>query len=130
MARKWKTAILYFFAILMAGAIWLPCLHLFYRPDPRDMQPADGISPIARKLVARHLAIWTDPHLQEAELRKMQDRNPEWDFMSRTFFVLTLANMAIADAEFKTTACDIIDAILEETGIKESMQFEGQPDEA
>ena len=33
-------------------------------------------------------------------MAKMQKRNPEWDFMSRTYFVLALANMALRDPGF------------------------------
>jgi len=110
-----KTALLHFFAFLAAAAIWLSCLHLFFRPDPRDVRPGEGISSLAHRLSSRHLAIWSSPELRTLELRKMQERNPEWDFMSRTFFVLSLANMALVDPGFRDKACEIIDAIVENT---------------
>ncbi len=66
-------------------------------------------------MAARHLDIWTNPKLRAAELAKMQERNPEWDFMSRTYFVLALANMAIRDTGYKERALDIIDVVLEIT---------------
>jgi hypothetical protein len=45
----------------------------------------------------------------------MQQRNPEWDFMSRTYFVLALANIALRDGSYKRQACDIIDLIIDNT---------------
>lgn len=45
----------------------------------------------------------------------MQKLNPEWDFMSRTYFVLALANMALRDPVYEDPACEIIDAIIENT---------------
>ena len=65
--------------------------------------------------MARHLEIWTDPVLQQQELQRMQARNPEWDFMSRTYFVLALANMALRDETYKAQALEIMDTILDNT---------------
>ena len=45
----------------------------------------------------------------------MQKVNPEWDFMSRTYFVLALANMALRDRKYEDLACEIIDAIIDNT---------------
>ena len=66
-------------------------------------------------LAATHLAIWSDAQRRERELDKMRLRNPEWDFMSRTYFVLALANMALRDPSYHQAACDISDAIIVDT---------------
>lgn len=102
-------------ALLIAAIVWLPCIHFFYEPDIREYRSKKKIPVKARMIVARHLEIWTDSALREIELRKMQKRNPEWDFMSRTYFVLALANMALRDKHYKQQACDIIDIILDHT---------------
>jgi len=107
--------LLKFLALLVAAAVWLPCVHLFYKPDVGQYRCKNGVSSKARMVAARHLGIWTDPTLRRLELQKMQNRNPEWHFMSRTFFVLALANMALSDSEYKQQACDIIDAIIDNT---------------
>ena len=52
--------------------------------------------------------------LREVELRNMQKTNPEWDFMSRTFFVLALANMSLRDPAVKPQALEIMDAAAKE----------------
>lgn len=102
-------------ALLVAAAIWLPCLHFFYKPDPAEYRSSTGVAPKARMLAARHIRLWTDPDSRERELAKMQSRNPEWDFMSRTFFVLSLANMALRDPSYRQQACEIIDLIVDHT---------------
>jgi hypothetical protein len=102
-------------ALVMAAAIWFPCLHFLFRPTPGSFRSEKGIAPRAQMLAARHLAIWTDPQLRRKELLAMQARNPEWDFMSRTFFVLALTNMALRDPALKRQACEIADVILEDT---------------
>jgi len=103
------------FACLLAAVIWLPSLHFFFRPKVADFLQEQGVPPIARQLASRHLAIWTDPQLRAQELAQMQQRNPEWDFMSRTYFVLALANMALRDDTYRASALEIMDAIIENT---------------
>ena len=102
-------------ALTVAALIWLPCMHLLFERNPAEYRSDRGVAPKARLLAARHLAIWTDPDLRQRELDKMQRLNPEWDFMSRTYFALALANMALRDPTLKTQACEIIDAILGNT---------------
>jgi hypothetical protein len=59
-------------AFVLALAIWLPCLHFFFRKPLEDFYQENGISPKARQLAARHLLLWTDSTLRQAELKKMQ----------------------------------------------------------
>lgn len=104
-----------FIAFVIALCLWAPFVHLFFQKSIDQYRGEKGVSPTARALAATHLAIWTDPDLRKAELTKMRKRNPEWDFMSRTFFVLALANMAMRDSAYHDDACEIIDAIIEDT---------------
>ena len=102
-------------AFVIAACIWLPCLHLlFTRSAPTYRDPL-GVSRVARALAATHFAVWSDAELRKRELDRMRQTNPEWDFMSRTFFVLALANMALRDEAYRAQACDIIDAIIQNT---------------
>jgi len=102
-------------AVVVAACIWLPSIHYFFLVDPSDYRQTKGIAPKAKMLVERQLAIWRDPDLRARELDAMQKRNPEWDFMTRTYFVLALANIALRDPSYEDLACEIIDAILENT---------------
>ena len=86
-------------SLAVAGVIWLPCIHLFFRQDVDDYFCVEGIPPKAGALVARHLELWSEPELREKEIGKMRTSNAEWDFMARTFFVLSLANMGFRNPE-------------------------------
>ena len=64
-------------ALSLAAALWLPCLHFFYRPRLEDYASPAGLPPKARALAARHLALWDDPALRAAELRRMGCRHSQ-----------------------------------------------------
>ena len=104
-----------FLVIIVAGCIWVPSMQLVFKKDPGNYRSQEGLSPAARLLAATHLEVWSNTSLRETELGRMRNRNPEWDFMSRTYFVLALANMALRDSEYLDDACEIIDAIIENT---------------
>ena len=115
MNPKWKTSFIIFSILFVTSAVWLPCIHLFYKKDITDYKQSDKIAPIARTIANTHLSIWNDPKLRKIELDKMQYNNPEWDFMSRTYFVLALANMALLDNSLLDETCSIIDDIIHNT---------------
>jgi len=110
-----KNAWLAFVAFTVASAIWLPCLHLFYRKPVSDFYAMSGISPKARELAARHVRLWTEPSLRQVELKKMRASNAEWDFMGRTFLVWSLANMGLREPEKKAQYVTVIDQVIDET---------------
>lgn len=91
-------------SLLVAAAVWFPCLHFFYSPTVDRAALGD-----------RQLRLWTDPDLRAAEVGKMRNKNAEWDFMGRTFLVLALANRALREPDAKATCLEAIDRILEET---------------
>ena len=81
--------------LLVAAAVWVPSVHLFFRnADHFRVWKDPGVSPLTLSLAQRHLAFWNDPAQRERELGDLRRSNPEWDFMGRTYFVLALANMA------------------------------------
>jgi hypothetical protein len=59
-------------AVAVAAASWLPCLHPVACKPLSDFYQENGISPKARQLATRHLRLWTEPSLRQAELRKMR----------------------------------------------------------
>jgi len=111
----WRRAVAAAVFLAVAAAIWLPCLHFLYAPDLRDYLSPGKVSPMARKLAARHLALWTDPALRAAEIGRMRARCQEWDFMGRTFLVLALSNMALREPAEKAPCLATVDAIIDET---------------
>lgn len=102
-------------AILVAAAIWLPVLHLLYRPGDPDLPDRAGLPPEGAALARRQLALWNDVALRAEELRRMRRHNAEWDFMGRTFLVLSLANLGLREPARKPESLAAIDRILEET---------------
>src|SRR5260221_6009355 len=92
---RWRTAILFF----GASAVWLPNVHRFCEVD-------------------RERVTTTMAHAPDPDATRMRGVNPEWDFMSRTFTVLALANRALdrlAEREELLVSMDrIIDRVLRE----------------
>jgi hypothetical protein len=110
--RRLITTIL---AFLLAIAVWVPCLHLFFKPDIDSYFAASGVPPRARELAASQLALWAAPALRSNEVSKMRASNAEWDFMGRTFLVMSLANMALREPTARSQYLEIMDCIIDET---------------
>jgi Linalool dehydratase/isomerase len=99
-------------SLLLAAALWLPALHLFFRPP----QSLPGTIPArAQKLAARQLELFRDAAGRGGEARRMRATNPEWDFMGRAFLAWSLANMALRDPASKAERLAAIDAIIDDT---------------
>jgi hypothetical protein len=86
-------------ALGVAAAVWLPLLHHFHRVDGAAREH------IVVSLEKRAL----DP---KNDVDAMRTVNPEWDWMSRTFTVLGLANRALAHDSERDAALGVIDRII------------------
>jgi len=104
-------------ALFLAALIWMACLHLFFKPDINAYLcgTQKGIPVMARKIAARHLRLWEKPDEKNDDIQKMRAINGEWDFMGRTFLVLSLANMALRETEKNEYYIKIIDRIIADT---------------
>ncbi|MDK1031592.1 MAG: hypothetical protein QGD94_06275 [Planctomycetia bacterium] len=102
-------------SLVVAAAIWLPSVHLFFRPPASAISRDSGIPPLARKIAERHLHLWRAPRLLEQELDKMRRANAEWDFMGRSFFVWSLANVALREPNLEPAALEVMDRIIDAT---------------
>jgi hypothetical protein len=102
-------------ALVIAGAIWLPCLHFFFSKPAKQFRAHVGLSSTAKELAARHLEVWTDSKLREQELSRMRASNAEWDFMGRSFLVWSLANIGLRDPAQKPVCLETMDRIIDET---------------
>ena len=109
-------------ALTIAALLWLPCLHFVFAKPVSHFYQAQGLSPEARQLAARHLQLWTDPALRQAELNKMRVSNAEWDFMGRSYLVWSLANMALRDPASQPLYLRTMDQIIDETLLLEKQQ--------
>ena len=102
-------------SLIAATAIWLPCLHFVYwRPIPPPKEESE-VEPLASRLAAQQLYLWTDAESRPWELAKMRSSNAEWDFMGRSFLVWALANRSLRHPEQKTACLEVMDRIIEET---------------
>src|SRR5262245_19042521 len=87
-------------SLAVATAIWLPCLHLFFRQGTERFHSQTGVPIKARELAARHLQLWTEG--KPNEIQRMRRSNAEWDFMGRGFLAWSLAEMALRDPPSKS----------------------------
>jgi hypothetical protein len=101
--------------LLIASVLWLPTLHLGFTRPLSTVQSETGIPPDAQALAAYHLRFWSDPALRTHERARMRATNAEWDFMGRTFLVLSMANLSLRDPALTASSLDSMDAIIEET---------------
>lgn len=98
-------------AIVVATIAWWSALSLVvdaWRPPREELADA-----LQTALTRRWNAEELDPSAIE------RARNPEWDFMSRTFLVLSLANDALARPEASAADLEVIDRVIERTLVEE-----------
>jgi hypothetical protein len=102
-------------ALLIAAALWLPFMHLLYKPNLDRFRTASGVAPRAAALAARHIELWSAPASRRREIERMRHSNAEWDFMARTYTVLALSNMALREPARADEYLAIMDAMIDET---------------
>lgn len=92
-------------ALVVAVAVWLPLVHLLFRPPDRGAL----VEALSRRQRALALADDTPPR------RVLRAHNPEWDLMSRTFTVLAFSNRALAEPSRRAEHLQVVDVLLEQT---------------
>jgi hypothetical protein len=100
-----RTLLLFF----VASVMWLPWVQRLYAVD------ADERDRIRRGLAERQIDAWSQPPDRRDDVRRMRGVNPEWDFMSRTYTVLALADLALEDDREKERLLRTIDTIVDDT---------------
>ena len=101
--------------LCVAAFVWLPAMHLVFRPDLEEYVTSNGLAPKARQLAAHHGKLWTNPAPHSGEIARMRQSNAEWDFMARTYYVLALANMALRDPADEARYLALMDKVIEDT---------------
>jgi len=71
--------------------------------------------PKAQKLANTYINIWKNPELRTRHLTLLHRQNPEWDFMFRTYSVLSFANLALHDTTKQEAYLSLIDTIIDDT---------------
>ncbi|UCC96720.1 MAG: hypothetical protein JSW66_12850 [Phycisphaerales bacterium] len=114
-ASRSKRIVLGVVCLTLATAVWLSFMHVFFSTGCSDYYSEDGTGTKARQLAARHVALWTKPHLGRGEMARMRSSCAEWDLMARTFFVLALTNMSLREPDKQQLYLDVADRIIGET---------------
>jgi hypothetical protein len=69
----------------------------------------------AAVLLEEQLSAWNDPAVREAQRVRLRRYNPEWDFMQRTFLLLSLADAALVQPDRQDELLAVMDGLIEET---------------
>lgn len=111
-------------ALVVASVIWLPLMQFVFTPAASRFTVATGVPELARRIAARHLALWSDPKRRADEVDRMRRSNAEWDFMGRTYLILALANMGLREPAQVPQLLPVIDFIIDETvKVEKAMGF-------
>jgi len=103
------------FCLAIAAVIWLPAMHFFFERGFGKYYCDDGVGIKVGQLAARHIALWTEPYIGQSEISKMRSSCAEWDLMTRTFFVLALANMSLREPENQNQYLKVVDQVIGQT---------------
>ena len=117
---------LFVISLVVASIVWLLSLQFVFPINAKleteqttllmpDIRIGYSLPILGQKLLNAQLKTWADPQKRDIELKRLKESNPEWDFMFRTYFSLSLLNQAIAEPLNKDVYLDIVDAIIEDT---------------
>jgi hypothetical protein len=110
-----KRKITIILCLILSTQVWLSSLHLFFSQDPEKFFCHGQLSPQAEKILNYHVNIWRDPELREEYAQKEHKNNPEWDFMWRTFLVLSITNIILMEPPREKDLLPVIDVIIDDT---------------
>ena len=103
------------FALTVAALIWLPILHYFYIPKMQEGTSTNYIPMHVHADFVVNRFIGFEIRSVMTKFERMHSLNPEWDFMSRTYFVLSLTNMSLRDPNSQSEYLPKIDSIINHT---------------
>jgi hypothetical protein len=102
-------------SLAVAVVVWASAAHLVFAPDLDDWVSDDVVAPRADAMAQRYLHLWSDTEALADEHGFIRMSNPEWDFMGRTFLVLSLANIALREPAREEACLAVIDAVIDDT---------------
>ena len=68
-----------------------------------------------QKLSNRYMQVWENPELRAQCLSGLHQQNPEWDFMFRTYSVLSFSNLALHSPQKQQECLNVVDLIIKDT---------------
>ncbi|MBX2801832.1 MAG: hypothetical protein KTR31_29405 [Myxococcales bacterium] len=79
----------------------------------------------ATTLLEEQATLWEDPELRRATTAALRYGNPEWDFMRRTFLVLSLVDRSLAHPEEADRWLPLVDSVIDDTVAVEAASGHG-----
>ena len=99
--RRFVVVSVLFLSALLGHRILLSCL-----PDGEAH---------AEVLLQEQLETYKDPAARQDQRARLRQFNPEWDFMQRTFLLLSLADLALDQPDRQAELIGLMDEIIAET---------------
>ena len=109
-------------SLVAAVILWALGAHWLFAPDLDRWVCRDDVAPRAEAMSVRYLQLWADPAELAGEHGFIRMSNPEWDFMGRTFLVLSLANLALREPDRRDEYLTVMDAVIDDTLVQEGSQ--------
>jgi hypothetical protein len=101
--------------LLISLIIWLPVMHFVFKPDTSHYLPDTGVGIKSRQVAENCFSYWNFSEPFKPGQLARYEQNPEWNFMSRTYMVLGLADMGLREPDKATLFCQMIDKIIDDT---------------
>ena len=95
-------------SLLLSGLLFGGAAALAALPDPE-------LHPRAQAILSEQVADWQAAEGVPGSYAEMRGINAEWDFMGRTFLVLSLCNLALEHPEDRDELLGMVDALIEDT---------------
>jgi hypothetical protein len=102
-------------SLLLATLLWLPLMHVLFKPAIEDYRNDGGLPGMAKAIAAQQHYLLASEDARRDALSRMRKSNAEWDFMGRTFSVLAMANMALRDPGQEDRYLTQMNRIIDET---------------
>jgi hypothetical protein len=108
--------------LAIASGLWLPAVHLVFRWRAQEVRIPIENSQSAMEMAEQQFSVWQSQGADVEQtngsglaISKMRATNPEWDFMARTYFVLSSANMALRDPSKTAMFVERMDVVIDQT---------------
>lgn len=101
--------------LVLSVIIWLQILHFFFKPAYSYYLPDTGIGIKSSQLANHCFTYWDFSDNIPPGRLSQGESNPEWNFMSRTYMILGLANIALRNPDNTIEYCRMIDKIIDDT---------------
>jgi hypothetical protein len=101
--------------LVVSGLLFTILLSLVKPSNVYANNDFRSIDEKTQKLANRYVKIWEATELRKQTLYHLHKQNPEWDFMFRTYSVLSFSNLALHEPQKRQQYLNLIDYIIKDT---------------